>query len=49
LGHHHVIVELIEATTAHTGLRVGAALDPGRHRLRVRVGDQELATLHPVA
>jgi hypothetical protein len=49
LGHRQVIVELIRATTTHPGLRVPAALGPGRSRLGVRVGDQELATLHPVA
>jgi hypothetical protein len=49
LESHQVIVELIGVTTAHSDLWVRAALDPGRYRLRIRVGDQELATLHPVA
>jgi hypothetical protein len=49
MGHRQVIVELIWATTTHSGLWVRAALDPGPYRLRIRVGDQELATLHPVA
>ena len=49
MGRRQVIVELIWATTTHSGLWVRAALNPGRYRLRIRVGDQELATLHPVA
>ena len=49
MARHQVIVDLIWASTTRPGLWVRAALKPGRHRLRVRVGDQELATLHPVA
>jgi hypothetical protein len=49
LESHQVIVELIGVTTAHPGLWVRAALDPDRSWFGVRVGDQELATLHPVA
>jgi hypothetical protein len=49
MGRHQVIVELIWATTTHPGLWVRAALDPGRSWFEVRMGDQELATLHPVA
>jgi len=49
MGRHPVIVELIWATTTHPGLWVRAALDPGRSRLGVQVGDQKLATLQPAA
>jgi DDE family transposase len=42
---HEVIVELIGATTTHTGLRVRAELDRGRYPLGVKVRDQELATV----
>ena len=45
LESHEVIVELIGATTTHTGLRVRAELDRGRYPLGVKVGDQELATV----
>jgi hypothetical protein len=45
LASHQVIVELIGATTTHTGLRVRAELDRGRYPLRVKVGDQELAAV----
>ena len=42
---HEVIVELIGATTTHTGLRVRAELDRGRYPLGVKVRDKELATV----
>src|SRR5512133_3719835 len=42
---HEVIVELIGATTTHTGLRVRAELDRGRYPLGVKVSDQELAAV----
>src|SRR5512132_4310907 len=42
---HEVIVELIGATTTHTGLRVRAELDRGRYPLGVKVRDQELAAV----
>ncbi len=45
LINHEVIVELIGATTTHTGLRVRAELDRGRYPLGVKVGDQELAAV----
>jgi hypothetical protein len=45
LASHEVIVELIGATTTHTGLRVRAELDRGRYPLGVKVGDQELAAV----
>jgi len=45
LTSHEVIVELIGATTTHTGLRVRAELDRGHYPLGVKVGDQELATV----
>jgi Rhodopirellula transposase DDE domain len=45
LTSHEVIVELIGATTTHTGLRVRAELDQGRYPLGVKVGDGELAAV----
>jgi hypothetical protein len=45
LTSHEVIVELIGATTTHTGLRVRAELDRGRSPLGVRVHDAELAAV----
>jgi hypothetical protein len=42
---HHVIVELIGATTTRTGLRVRAELDRGRDPLGIKVGDAELAAV----
>src|SRR5512132_3590337 len=42
---HEVIVELIGATTTHTGLRVRAELDRGRYPLGVKVRDQQLAAV----
>jgi hypothetical protein len=45
LDSHEVIVELIGATTTHTGLRVRVELDRGRYPLRVKVRDKELATV----
>jgi Rhodopirellula transposase DDE domain len=38
---HEVIVELIGATTTHTGLRVRAELDRGRYPLGVKVSDED--------
>jgi hypothetical protein len=45
LTSHAVIVELLGATTTHTGLRVRAELDRGRYPLGVKVGNQELAAV----
>jgi hypothetical protein len=45
LESHEVLVELIGATTTHTGLPVRAELDRGRYPLGVKVGDKELATV----
>jgi Rhodopirellula transposase DDE domain len=45
LTSHEVIVELIGATTTHTGLQVRAELDRGRYPLGVKVGDEELAAV----
>jgi hypothetical protein len=45
LTSHEVIVELIGATTTHTGLRVRAELDQGTDPLGVKVGDGELAAV----
>jgi hypothetical protein len=45
LTSHEAIVELIGATTTHTGLRVRVELDHGRYPLGVKVGDEELAAV----
>jgi Rhodopirellula transposase DDE domain len=45
LTSHEVIVELIGATTTHTGLRVRAELDCGRYPLGVKVRNEELAAV----
>jgi hypothetical protein len=42
---HEVIVELIGATTTGSGLRVQAELDPGEYPTKVKVSDDELATV----
>jgi Rhodopirellula transposase DDE domain len=42
---HEVLVELIGATTTHTGSRVRAELDRGRYPLGVKVSDEELAAV----
>ena len=46
LTSHEVIVELIGATTTRQGLQVHAALDTGTYPTRVKVSDEELATVH---
>jgi hypothetical protein len=43
---HEVVVDLIGATTTATGLRVRAELDPGAYPTKVKVSDDELATVH---
>ncbi len=43
---HEIIVDLIGATTTATGLRVQAELDPGAYPTKVKVSDDELATVH---
>ena len=42
---HEIIVDLIGATTTATGLRVQAELDPGAYPTKVKVSDDELATV----
>ena len=42
---HHVIVELIGATTTKAGLHVEAELDPGQYPTKVKVTDEEMAQL----
>jgi hypothetical protein len=42
---HEVIVDLIGATTTATGLRVQAEFDPGEYPTKVKVSDDDLATL----
>jgi Rhodopirellula transposase DDE domain len=43
---HEVIVELIGATTTQAGLRVQAELDLGQYPTKVKVTDEEMASLH---
>jgi transposase len=43
---HHVIVNLISATTTKTGLTVKCKLDPHTYRTGRRVSDAEFATVH---
>ena len=43
---HEIIVDLIGATTTATGLRIQAELDPGAYPTKVKVSDDELATVH---
>jgi len=42
---HEIIVDLIGATTTASGLRVQAELDPGAYPTKVKVSDDELATV----
>ena len=42
---HEIIVDLIGTTTTATGLRVQAELDPGEYPTKVKVSDDELATV----
>jgi transposase len=42
---HQVIVNLIAATTTRSGLRVRAAIDPGKYPQGVKVSDQEVAAI----
>jgi transposase len=42
---HQVIVNLIAATTTRSGLRVRAAIDPGKYPKGVKVSDQEVAAI----
>jgi hypothetical protein len=43
---HEVVVDLIGATTTATGLQVQAELDPGAYPTKVKVSDNEFATVH---
>jgi hypothetical protein len=43
---HEVIVDLIGATTTQAGLRVQAELDAGRYPTKIKVSDEEMASLH---
>lgn len=45
LTSHEVIVELIGATTTRTGLQVQAELDVGSYPTKIKVSDQEMATV----
>jgi len=42
---HEIIVDLIGATTTASGLQVQAELDPGAYPTKVKVSDDELATV----
>jgi len=42
---HEVVVELIDATTTQAGLRVQAELDLGQYPTKVKVADEEMASL----
>lgn len=43
---HEVVVALIGATTTRTGLHVDAELDMGRYPTKIKVSDDQLASLH---
>jgi len=43
---HEVIVELIGATSTRTGLTVQAVRDTGSYPTKIKVSDEELATVH---
>ena len=43
---HEVIVDLISATTTQAGLRVQADLDVGHYPTKIKVSDEEMASLH---
>jgi hypothetical protein len=43
---HEVVVELIGATTTHSGLRVEAQLDTNAYPTKIKVSDEEMAALH---
>jgi hypothetical protein len=45
LTSHEVVVDLIGATTTQTGLRVHAELDEGSYPTKVRIPDDQMATL----
>jgi hypothetical protein len=45
---HHVIVELIAATTTAAGLTVRSRLDKASYRKGIRISDRELANVHLV-
>ena len=46
LTSHEVIVNLIANTTTRTGLRIAAALDPGRYQTGIKVPPAEMKALH---
>ena len=45
LTSHEVIVQLIGSTTTSTGLKVRAQLDPGTYPIKIKVSDDEMATI----
>ncbi len=42
---HEVVVDLIGATTARTGLQVHAELDPGIYQTKIKIGDEHMAAI----
>jgi hypothetical protein len=48
LTSHEVIIDLISSTTTRIGLKVAAELDPGKYPPKIKVGDQEMASLNLV-
>jgi len=42
---HEVMVQLIQGTTARTGLKVRAALDTGSYPTKIKVSDEEFAQI----
>lgn len=45
LTSHEVVVDLISATTTRTGLQVHAELDSGVYQTKVKIGDEQMATI----
>ena len=48
LTSHEVIIDLISSTTTRSGLKVTAALDPGKYPDKIKISDQEMAALNLV-
>ena len=48
LTSHEVIIDLISSTTTRSGLKVNAALDPGKYPDKIKISDQEMAALNLV-
>ena len=48
LTSHEVIIDLIAATTTQSGLKVSAELDHGKYPDKIKISDQEMASLNLV-